>query len=384
MKTIEVKRIFHKGNNCLGLFFPFDHALQDIVRPLPGARWSKTNKCWLVDESKGMLFEIMRIFKDVAWINYEELKEKKSGELKLIAPKAEKAELSEEVNGKILKFKYWMRSRRYAEGTIETYTDALKTFFRFFSEKSLQKINNQDIVRFNNEYVLRNNYSAAFQSQVVNAVKLFYSQIQEKDLLIEKIDRPHKPYQLPNVLSVDEVNRIMNSLSNLKHRCMIGLIYSAGLRRSELVNMEAKDIDSKRMLIKIRGGKGKKDRYVPLSPKILEMLRGYYKEYKPKRFLFEGQDGNEYSDRSLGLVLKKGLRLAGIKKETTLHTLRHSYATHLLESGTDLRYIQELLGHNSPKTTMIYTHVSTQQIGKIKSPFDSLNLNEKTNKQPKI
>lgn len=151
------------------------------------------------------------------------------------------------------------------------------------------------------------------------------------------------------------------------------MIYSCGLRRSELLNLKPADIDSKRGIVIIRQSKGKKDRITPLSSKILILLRTYYEEYRPSTWLFEGQiKNNKYSDRSLEEVLKKSVKLAGINKPVTLHWLRHSYATHLLESGTDLRYIQELLGHNSSKTTEIYTHLSTKSIQQIKSPFDDL------------
>lgn len=154
---------------------------------------------------------------------------------------------------------------------------------------------------------------------------------------------------------------------------MLSMIYSCGLRRSELINLKITDIDSNRNIVIIRQSKGKKDRIVPLSLKILELLRLYYSIYKPKIWLFEGQNGNEkYSDHSLQSVLKQALAKVKITKPVSLHWLRHSYATHLLENGTDLRYIQELLGHNSSKTTEIYTHVSTKSLQQIKSPFDDL------------
>jgi integrase/recombinase XerD len=175
------------------------------------------------------------------------------------------------------------------------------------------------------------------------------------------------------VLSKEEVKKILDAHSNLKHKAMLSMIYSCGLRRSELLNLKFSDIDSKRNIVIIRQSKGKKDRITPLSAKILDLLRRYYKEYSPKTYLFEGQEKNtQYSARSLEEVLKKSVKLASINKPVTLHWLRHSYATHLLESGTDLRYIQELLGHNSSKTTEIYTHVSTKNIPQIKSPFDDL------------
>ncbi len=178
---------------------------------------------------------------------------------------------------------------------------------------------------------------------------------------------------MPNVLSKEEVKAILEAHGNIKHKAMLSMIYSCGLRRSELLNLKFSDIDSKRNIVLLKNAKGKKDRIAPLSPKILELLRNYYKDYKPSVWLFEGQiKGEHYSEKSLQSVLKQALQKAGITKPVTLHWLRHSYATHLLESGTDLRYIQELLGHSSSKTTEIYTHVSTKSIQQIKSPFDDL------------
>ena len=187
------------------------------------------------------------------------------------------------------------------------------------------------------------------------------------------MQRPRREHKLPNVLSKEEVKAIIEALTNTKHRTMLSLIYACGLRRSELLNLKIGDVDSKRYMLIIRNSKGYKDRQVPISDKTIEMLREYYKMYKPKIGLFEGQKiAEKYSERSLEQILKKVLLKARIAKPVTLHWLRHSYATHLLESGTDLRYIQELLGHKSSKTTEIYTHVSQKSLQNIKSPFDDL------------
>ena len=193
-------------------------------------------------------------------------------------------------------------------------------------------------------------------------------------LNVDLVHRPKKYNPLPKVLAIEEVADIINALDNIKHKGMISLIYSAGLRRSELLNMRISNIDSKRMEIFIAHSKNRKDRVVPLSETGLQLLREYYKSYHPKDYLFEGQSGDQYSERSLALVLKKACEKAGIKKQVNLHMLRHSYATHLLETGTDLRYIQELLGHKSSKTTEIYTHVSQRSLNKISSPLDKLNI----------
>ena len=273
----------------------------------------------------------------------------------------------------IKKFKEWMISRRYSRHTIKIYTNSLRTFFRFFAGKKITEVANNDLIEFNNRYILANGYSATLQNQVVNSLKLFYSKIPNARLHIEELERPRRAHPLPNVLSKEEVASILQAPINIKHRSMLSLIYACGLRRSELLNLKPIDVDSKRGLLIIRQAKGMKDRIVPISLKVIEMLRGYYKSYKPNVWLFEGQnEGEKYSDASLSKVLKMSCTKAKITKPVTLHWLRHSYATHLLESGTDLRYIQELLGHKSSKTTEIYTHVSTQNIQKIKSPFDDL------------
>ena len=238
--------------------------------------------------------------------------------------------------------------------------------------KDITAISNDDLIDFNNNYILKNNFSSSFQNQVVNAVKLYFSAIQHKKIDVELIHRTRREKVLPNVLSKEEVKAILDAPYNLKHRAMLAMIYSCGLRRGELLSLTKFDIDSKRMVVIIRMAKGKKDRIVPLSPKILNLLRDYYKSYNPKEFLFEGQGGGKYSEKSLENVLKQSLFKARNKKPVTLHWLRHSYATHLLESGTDLRYIQDLLGHKSSKTTEIYTHVSTKNIQNIRSPFDDL------------
>jgi integrase/recombinase XerD len=273
----------------------------------------------------------------------------------------------------ILAFKNYMNYRRYSQNTIKTYSDALEVFFRFFNDKPPENINIDDLIQFNTEYILKKKLSASYQNQVINAIKLFYRNRFNRSMEVDFIQRPRREKRLPNVLSKDEVKSILEAPNNLKHRAMLSLIYACGLRRSELLNLTLKDILSDRGLLFIRQSKGKKDRVVPISIKLIEMLRDYYKAFKPKTWLFEGQEvGEKYSERSIQLVLNQAVEKAKIVKPVSLHWLRHSYATHLLESGTDLRYIQELLGHSSSRTTEIYTHVSTRNLQQIRSPFDDL------------
>ena len=266
-----------------------------------------------------------------------------------------------------------MLQLRYSPNTIKTYVDALQVFFTYHIDKSIENITNEDLVQFNTNYILRKNLSASYQNQVINAIKLFYRNRYNRTMEVNFIQRPRREKRLPNVLSKMEVKAILEAPSNLKHRAMLSLIYACGLRRSELLNLTLKDVLSNRHLLFVRQAKGKKDRMVPLSPKIIEMLREYYKAYQPKTWLFEGQFPNtKYSEKSLENVLKQSLYKVKMNKKVSLHWLRHSYATHLLESGTDLRYIQELLGHSSSRTTEIYTHVSTRNLQQIRSPFDDL------------
>lgn len=338
--------ITHKGQKRIAVAFEKKQELIERFKKLNGAKWSATLKTWHLPDTE----EYRRKFK---------------------LPVQKK--LSVETQQQITKFVRWLRSKRYSESTIKTYTEAIRIFLQFFSEKQLTAIENEDIILFNNEYILKNNLSASYQNQIVNALKLFFQTVQNRKLNIEQIHRPKKPKTLPNVLSKEEIKVILEAHGNLKHRTMLSLIYACGLRRSELLNLKPMDIDSKRGLLLIKQAKGKKDRIAPISEKIIELLREYYKAYKPEIWLFEGQNkGERYSEKSLENILKQALKKANITKPVSLHWLRHSYATHLLESGTDLRYIQELLGHNSSKTTEIYTHVSTKSLQNIKSPFDDL------------
>ncbi|CAN1554322.1 XerD Site-specific recombinase XerD [Flavobacteriaceae bacterium] len=344
----KAQLIKHRGVSRIAIYFDKNQNWIERIKLQEGSRWSQTLKVWHLPDT----FENRILFK--------------IHEIPTPKPSLEGIE-------QIKKFKYWLLSRRYSESTIRTYSEALKSFLTFYNDKAVAEINNNDVIRYNNEYILNNKLSGSFQNQIVNAIKLFFSTVLETKIELDKIHRPKREKILPNVLSKEEVKLILNAHSNLKHKTMLSLIYACGLRRSELLHLKPNDIDSKRGIVIIRQSKGKKDRIAPLSDKILIMLRDYYLAFKPKTWLFEGHIAGEiYSEKSLQSVLKKALNKSGITKPVSLHWLRHSFATHLLESGTDLRYIQELLGHNSSKTTEIYTHVSTKNIQQIKSPFDDL------------
>jgi integrase/recombinase XerD len=266
-----------------------------------------------------------------------------------------------------------MDHKRYSANTIKTYVDSVKNFLMYCYPKAVEEIVSYDMVEFVNDVVIKNKYSYTYQNQVVSASKLFFREVVKSKFDVETFERPRRQHKLPNILSKSEVRCLLGGIKNVKHKTILSLIYACGLRRSELLNLKVQDIESNRHLLIIRNGKGKKDRMVPISDNIIEKLREYYKLHKPEYWLFEGSvPGTQYSATSMSKILKSACEKAGIKKPVTLHWLRHSYATHLLESGTDLRYIQELLGHKSSKTTEIYTHVTEKSLQKIKSPFDDL------------
>lgn len=340
--------ITHKGKKRIAVYFPNERVLIERFKQLKGSRWSQSLKVWHLPDTK-------------------EYREKFGISI------FENGLLSQETIQKLIYFKNWLNAKRYSESTISTYLDVTQIFLSFFKDKAAENINNDDVIIFHTEYILKRKLSNSYQNQFVNGLKLFFRTVEMREIHVDLIERPRREHRLPNVLSKKEVKAILEAPTNLKHRTMLSLIYACGLRRGELLNLKPSDILSGRNLLHVVQSKGKKDRVVPISDKVIEMLRNYYKTYRPKIWLFEGQEeGKQYSPRSLQLVLKQALKKANIQKPATLHWLRHSYATHLLDNGTDLRYIQELLGHNSSRTTEIYTHVSTRDIQKIKSPFDDL------------
>ncbi len=342
------KLITHKEKKRIAVYFDNDALLITRFKKLAGAQWSATLKVWHLPDTT----ENRKKFK----LN--------------IAPKSE---LNDDKLAAIEKFLTYLSTKRYSASTIKTYIESLKSFLKYFNEKPIATINNIDVNDYHQHYILKNKLSSSYQNQIVNAIKLYFSIIKETDIVVAKVYRPKAEKLLPNVLSKTEIKKILEAHRNVKHKTMLSLIYSCGLRRSELINLKPNDIDAERMVVIIRQAKGKKDRIVPLSIKILAMLRDYYKIHQPKTWLFEGQQiDTKYDERSLSQVLKQALTKAKITKPATLHWLRHSYATHLLESGTDLRYIQEILGHNSSRTTEIYTHVSTKSLQNVRSPFDDL------------
>jgi len=258
--------------------------------------------------------------------------------------------------------------------TVKTYKGLFEEFINFYHKFDINRIDESMITAFLRYLVIERKVSSSYQNQSINAIKFYYERVLGGQRKVYLVERPREEKKLPVVLSENEICDLLKATENIKHKAILMLAYSAGLRLSELINVKLSDIDSGRMQIRIEQAKGKKDRYSLLSVKLLDVLRKYYTTYKPKKWLFEGATGGQYSVRSIQEVMKDSTRKAGIKKKISMHTLRHSFATHLLENGIDLRYIQSLLGHSSTKTTEIYTHITTKGFDQIKSPLDKMDI----------
>ena len=261
----------------------------------------------------------------------------------------------------------------YSNSTVKTYIACLTYFKKYFYKIEIDQLTKDDIIEYL-FYLIKNNYSKSTQNQHINAIKFYFEKCLGKKREYYLIERPRKEKKLPTVLIKNEIQLLFGNTHNLKHLTILAVIYSCGLRISELINISLNDIDNNRMIIHIRKGKGNKDRQVQLTNQVLELLRMYYKKYLPVNYLIVGQNGGKYSTTSIQKIIKKSALKARIYKKVTPHTLRHSFATHLLENGTDIRFIQKILGHIDIKTTQIYTHVSNAQLKNIQNPSDSLNF----------
>ncbi len=366
MATIILSKIRHKNIEQVKIKFSYNLELKEYLKLFPLVKWSKTHKSFYIPFSKTNVNNLYKHLTAKKYtVDYSLLKENNSIALKKLDTTYTQA---------LVKFTLWMQQKRYSKNTIATYQALLVIFFKYFTPKKINAITAEDIITFNQQYILARNYSYTYQNQVINAIKLFYKVHNNSVLNINSIERPKKSKRLPEVLSINEIKAILGALRNLKHKTLFCLIYSCGLRIGEALQLQLKDIDLQRNLVHLKAGKGKKDRYIPLSINMRNLLPIYYQSYQPQKFVFEGLDAKPYSAASARKILKKALLQTTIKKRVTLHTLRHSYATHLLENGTDIRFIQEFLGHSNPKTTMIYTHVSTASLKKIKNPFDDFKI----------
>ena len=323
---------------------------------------------WYIGKESFNLNTVFDILKEVAFVDHSGLiNTNKNGVKSTVKEKVKKVKV------KIPQaYLNHLDQRRYSENTKVVYISYFEDFVRYFAERKLESITVDEI----NDYILwlirEENISTSQQNQRINAIKFYYEKVLGREKMYVNIKRPRKKRMMPDVLSVQEIKKMIDVTDNLKHKCVISLLYSAGLRRSELINLKVTDILSDQMLIKVSQSKGNKDRYVGLSNYMLRLLREYYKKYRPNEWIIEGVDGGKYSAESIGKIVKNAGIKAGIKRNITPHMLRHSFATHHLESGTDLRYIQEFLGHSSSRTTEIYTHVAKTDFIKFKNPLDDI------------
>ena len=389
MQTIiTIKPILHRSEEQLAIFFPFNKNIDYAVRSIKGIKWTQTYKCWYLPLNKNS-FETVKIkLKDLGTLEYSALKAWLEKRNKIIAIKKQTSSLPESIRIKKPTLEGFtisaenmflldqtintLKLKAYANNTIELYRGEILQLMRLLKDRSLASLTPNQIKSYLLWLLQTRKCSETKVHSTLNALKFCFEQVLYKPKIFIEIPRPKKPYLLPRVIAKEKVADVIYKNTNIKHRCMLMLAYSSGIRVSEIVNLKISDIDSKRMTIFISRAKGKKDRIVALSQKLLTELRKYYKEYKPREFLFEGQGNKQYAIRSVQEVFSKAKINAGVKSKGGIHTLRHSYATHLLEAGTDIRYIQELLGHNSINTTLKYTNVSIRTIRNIKSPLDDL------------
>lgn len=337
------------------------------------ARFSATYKCWYVDNNSDNLRMLFEAFKRIAWLETGEFFGNKAKlSTKRMRDKLE-VNLTSEGKKEVKGFVRHLQARGLSESTVLSYSSALSVFLTYFSDRSPSEITNEDVNTFLSDQLYVQGYSRSYQSQFISAIKHFFRERYAKKIETELLVYPQKDKKLPKVFSKEEVKAILGATANLKHKTLLSLQYGLGLRVGELVSIRTTDIDFDRKTLDVFG-KGRKARRVFLTSKLLDLVNSYLMAYKPQGYLFEGQYGGSYCAQTVNQVLKQSAVRAGIKKRVTSHMLRHSFATHLLESGVDLRYIQELLGHRSSKTTEIYTFVSRKKLGDIQSPFDDLEL----------
>lgn len=368
---IILEPLKHRGANCIAFKPGLTGRVYDVMRRLPGVLFTKTHNRWYVVNDKPAVFgTIFNFFnKEKILVDYSSIK--KEGVMLAQPEGADSLEATEQHEALLVMAKK-LSLRGYAANTAKTYLEQFKLFLRFYHTYAPQDLTEPEISNYLLYLIDKKKISKSTQNQAINAIKFYYEKVLGQQKKVYFLERPFKEKRLPLVLNQDEVISIFGAVTNLKHSLMLMLIYSAGLRRSELINLRIGDLDLERQVVFVRGGKGRKDRQSLLARNLEPLLRQYLADYKPSRWLFEGERGEQYSVSGLQQIFKRALEKSGVKKEAHLHTLRHSFATHLLESGASTRYIQVLLGHESSKTTEIYTQVTSFSLSKIQSPLDRL------------
>ncbi len=356
-----IAHLYLDKSNRIAVTFPYNEQTIKKIKSIPGYKWHPELKHWSFPNDKEILEKILKVF-DGKKIEIDPA----------LIPKTNNS-IAEEVTGELNKE---LRLRNYSRKTIKSYKSCIVSFLQYLHPRHPKDITSDEIRTYLLHLIDDKKFSAGTVNQVFNALRFYYVEMLKTTYKIGEIHRPKKEKKLPDILDEDEVIRIFQSVKNLKHRIMLMMTYASGLRASEVVNLRIEDVDVKRELIHIRGAKGKKDRYTPLSEALLKPLHIYWQASNLGKsgWLFPSgnKDDIHLSVRSIQAVFERAVHSAGIGKSVSMHTLRHTYATHLLEHGYDIRYIQKLLGHSSLKTTEIYTHVSKKDIAKIKSPLDYL------------
>ncbi|WP_254073672.1 site-specific tyrosine recombinase/integron integrase [Cellulophaga sp. HaHaR_3_176] len=356
----------------IGIKFKPDKVIQALIKSLSNPKWSETYNMVYTPNTNENLKEISNVFSGVIWINYNKFFTNKPLHTNNDDVDVNWFRNRPKVMGyRICPEEYLLKLelKRYANNTVRIYVNFFEMFINHYKNKDLHALDERDIRAFL-QILIHKKMSNSYINQAINAIKFYYEIVLGMPNRFYEVERPRREYKLPKVISKEEILEMINCTNNIKHKSIIKLLYGSGLRNSELLNLKINDIDSKRMLIRVENAKGKKDRYTILSENALKDLRIYYKEWKPKDYLFEGAKGNKYSSESVLRIVKNAALKARINSNVSPHILRHSFATHLLETGTDLRQIQVLLGHGSSKTTEIYTYVATKTFKTIKNPLD--------------
>ena len=366
----EIKKdeflVVRANNGRLKIYFSYDKDVFKKLRSYPYSSWNSKLKYQSIPFQESYLKELEEFAKGKNLKFLYEI-EKASTITKYKSDRSSKdyKKCPEEYISKL-------KELHNSENTLRVYSSAFEQFCNYYKDLSLENISQEQITKYMQHLVVDRKVSSSYHNQAINAIKFYYERVLNGDRKIYLLDRPRKEQKLPEVLNQEEIKQLLKCIINIKHRALVMLAYSSGMRLSEIVGLKIKDLDSVQMQIRVQQGKGKKDRITILSERVLEILRSYFQQYKPKEWLFEGADGGQYSKRSAQQIVKDAARKAGIQKKISFHTLRHSFGTHLIESGTNLRYIQSLLGHESSKTTEIYTHITLKGFDQLRSPMDDL------------
>lgn len=371
LPIVTLSKKFHRQAAQLLIGFKKDAQLIARVKKIPETRWSATLKSWYVKNNPENLKLIYAEFKGQAFVDGSALFSTPDQSKRHTFPVKRERILSMDNRNLLNGFYKYLTGKRYSKSTIDTYSFFAADFIEFNNAKAVDVLTTKDVELFIETVFIKRNYSISTQRQFISAIKQFIIYYPKTRINELQLTRPKKSRILPTVLSQEEMISILQITKNLKHRTILALIYSAGLRISELLNLKLEHIQIQRKQLLIKNAKGRKDRYTMLADSFMPLLQNYLLTYRPGTYFVENPDGTPYSASSIRKFLSRSCKDAKILQTVTPHTLRHSYATHLLESGVGLRHIQELLGHSKPETTMIYTHVARKDLLAIKSPLDS-------------